>query len=103
MDVQIGQRLRERREALDMTQKQFGQMLGVSFQQVQKYERGVNRVSAPTLILAAQALRCLAADLLGETLPDEGLDGGLGELRRVWTRMNAEQQQALVALMRAMA
>jgi transcriptional regulator with XRE-family HTH domain len=38
--------MREQRLALDMSQEQLGRELGVSFQQIQKYENGVNRVSA---------------------------------------------------------
>ena len=41
--------MRERRLALRMSQKQIGEALGVTFQQIQKYERGVNRVSAARL------------------------------------------------------
>ena len=103
IDKQIGARIRDRREALGMTQKVFAQHLGVTFQQVQKYEKGENRVAAPTLILAARALRCPAGDLLGEGLPEDGEEGGLAELRRAWIRMTSEQQEALLQLMRAMA
>jgi transcriptional regulator with XRE-family HTH domain len=49
IDEYIAARIRERRLALNMTQAQFGKKLGISFQQVQKYEKGVNRVSAARL------------------------------------------------------
>ncbi len=45
----IGQRVRERRKALGMSQEKLGNALGISFQQVQKYEAGTNRVAAGRL------------------------------------------------------
>ena len=48
--------MREQRLALNMSQAQLGGELGVSFQQIQKYERGVNRVSAARLYSICKAL-----------------------------------------------
>jgi transcriptional regulator with XRE-family HTH domain len=48
-DKHVGTRLRMRRLMLNMTQTEIGNALGVTFQQVQKYENGVNRVSASRL------------------------------------------------------
>lgn len=53
IDVLVGFRMRTRRKALDMTQAALAKALGVSFQQVQKYERGANRVSASILFRTA--------------------------------------------------
>ena len=44
-DTRFGHRMRERRMILGMSQTELGAALGVTFQQIQKYERGVNRVS----------------------------------------------------------
>lgn len=49
VDVYVGQRLRQRREMRGMPQKELARKLGISFQQVQKYESGANRVSASKL------------------------------------------------------
>jgi transcriptional regulator with XRE-family HTH domain len=49
VDIFIGARMRERRLALNLSQAGLGEVLGVSFQQVQKYEGGKNRVSAARL------------------------------------------------------
>ena len=49
IDVHVGARVRMRRTLLGMTQTSLGDALGVSFQQMQKYERGANRVSASRL------------------------------------------------------
>lgn len=49
VDVHVGARLRERRTLLGLSQEKLGEALGLTFQQVQKYERGTNRVSASRL------------------------------------------------------
>lgn len=49
IDVHVGQRIRLRRNLVGMTQEQLASSVGVTFQQIQKYERGFNRVSASRL------------------------------------------------------
>lgn len=49
VDVHVGKRLRQRRTHIGMTQEQLGAALGITFQQIQKYERGANRVGASRL------------------------------------------------------
>jgi transcriptional regulator with XRE-family HTH domain len=49
VDVHVGTRIRLRRTLLGMSQQELGKALGVSFQQMQKYERGINRVAASRL------------------------------------------------------
>ncbi len=49
IDIHVGQRVRQRRTLLGMSQEKLGQALGLTFQQVQKYERGANRVGASRL------------------------------------------------------
>jgi transcriptional regulator with XRE-family HTH domain len=56
IDVQVGWRLRQRRTLLGMTQMSFGKAVGLTFQQIQKYERGGNRVSASKLYEFARVL-----------------------------------------------
>lgn len=56
LDTAIGARIRLRRSTLGLTQADLGERLGMSFQQVQKYERGNNRVSAGCLLQLAQIL-----------------------------------------------
>ena len=66
IDVAVGVRIRARRLELGMSQTKLATALGLTFQQVQKYERGDNRVSASTLVRAAATLNVPAAALLGE-------------------------------------
>lgn len=56
IDTEVGQRIRERRVALGMSQTELGRRAGVKFQQIQKYESGANRVSASRLWAIASAL-----------------------------------------------
>ncbi|WP_290803259.1 helix-turn-helix domain-containing protein [Aquidulcibacter sp.] len=49
VDAYVGCRLKQRREDLGMSQERLAELLGLSFQQVQKYERGLNRVGASRL------------------------------------------------------
>jgi transcriptional regulator with XRE-family HTH domain len=56
VDAYVGARLRMRRVMLGMSQSKLGGMLGVTFQQIQKYEKGSNRISASRLKQAAEVL-----------------------------------------------
>jgi transcriptional regulator with XRE-family HTH domain len=57
VDKYVGSRVRMRRLMLDMSQEKLGDALGITFQQVQKYENGVNRVSASRLQAICQILQ----------------------------------------------
>ena len=56
VDVYVGARLRMRRMILGMSQSKLGELLGVTFQQIQKYESGANRISVHRLRLTARVL-----------------------------------------------
>jgi transcriptional regulator with XRE-family HTH domain len=71
IDVAVGARLRIRRQELGMSQSTLGEYLGITFQQVQKYERGANRISASMLVKAARALDCPGGVLLGDPGPQD--------------------------------
>ncbi|WP_366654017.1 helix-turn-helix transcriptional regulator [Fodinicurvata sp. EGI_FJ10296] len=49
IDIHVGGRLRQRRTLLGMSQEKLGDLLGLTFQQIQKYERGTNRIGASRL------------------------------------------------------
>jgi transcriptional regulator with XRE-family HTH domain len=57
IDVHVGKRLRMRRLMLDMSQEQLGEALNLTFQQVQKYEKGANRVGASRLHQLSKVLQ----------------------------------------------
>ena len=56
VDAHVGKRVRHRRWMMGMTQQQLGDMVGIKFQQIQKYETGMNRISASRLWDIAKAL-----------------------------------------------
>lgn len=66
IDVEVGGRIRARRIALGVSQTALAKALGLTFQQVQKYEKGANRVSASTLVKVARELGVSVAFLVGE-------------------------------------
>ncbi|MFV0361424.1 helix-turn-helix domain-containing protein [Tropicimonas sp.] len=56
VDVHVGKRVRHRRWLIGMTQQQLADKVGIKFQQIQKYETGMNRISASRLWDIAEAL-----------------------------------------------
>lgn len=68
IDIAVGLRVRDLRKKAGMSQEKLGEALGVTFQQVQKYERGTNRISASMLVRTARALKVSPTSLL----PEEG-------------------------------
>jgi transcriptional regulator with XRE-family HTH domain len=68
IDAYIGARMRDGRTALGLSQEALGKKLGVSFQQVQKYEIGVNRVSAARLFEICEALDVSLASMFERKL-----------------------------------
>jgi transcriptional regulator with XRE-family HTH domain len=57
VDCTVGERVRRRRMQLGLSQGKLAEAIGVTFQQVQKYERGVNRVTASRLCMLAESLQ----------------------------------------------
>ena len=70
LDVAIGAAIRVRRRHAGISQEALAEKCGVSFQQVQKYENGVNRVSFSRLVQIAHALGLRISELVGDI--DEG-------------------------------
>ena len=66
IDVEVGRRIRLRRKQLGVTAEALGDAIGTSFQQVTKYEKGANRVSASMLVRIAAKLETTVAALVGE-------------------------------------
>ncbi|OPB30514.1 helix-turn-helix protein [Bartonella sp. WD12.1] len=56
IDVYVGTRIRLRRNMLGLTQEKLGEQLGITFQQIQKYEKGTNRVGASRLQAIAEIM-----------------------------------------------
>jgi transcriptional regulator with XRE-family HTH domain len=109
IDRHVGARVRERRIMLGFTQQQLADLIGVTYQQAHKYERGINRISAGRLFEVAQVLSVPVNYFF------EGLDGDEGrqisprermclELARNFAQIpNERHQEALSQLARALA
>ena len=109
VDRHVGARMRERRIMLGLTQQQMAVLIGVTYQQAHKYEKGINRVAAGRLYSIAQALGVEVSYFF------EGLQtaGGLVpsprqrmllDLARNYLNIPVpEHQKAIVALARALA
>lgn len=114
MDIALGAAVRIRRRTIGMSQEALAEQCGVSFQQIQKYENGANRISFSRLVLIARALRCRVTDLMDvfdgpdkETARDLDLltrlrTPGALELLAAYERLTPEARSSLVSLLRAL-
>lgn len=114
MNLRIGKKLRFHRTINGLSQERLGQMLGVSFQQIQKYEKGVNSIKASKLYEIAAHLNVPVEqffDPLGDVSENEGQAFQLDEPSAESIRLMKHYQQIqdpglkakLLSLVRAMA
>lgn len=84
IDQWVGLRLKRRRDQMDISQDELGKKIGLTFQQVQKYEKGANRISASTMLRIAVCLN-ITPDYFYEGLPEfdalKGAPAGDGMLQ----------------------
>jgi transcriptional regulator with XRE-family HTH domain len=110
VDGYVGGRIRERRVMLGLSQQQMANLIGVTYQQAHKYERGINRISAGRLYEIARVLRVPVSYFF------DGLDGNASdddlsvrqrmclELARNFTQIpNDRHREALSQLARVLA
>ena len=105
-DRQVGMRMRERRIALGLTQQQVAELIGTTYQQAHKYEKGANRVSAGRLHALARALGVEVGyffEGLGEPARPTAEQRMLLNLAQSFARLPRRQQEALAAMARALA
>ena len=81
VDVHVGARLRQRRRHLGLSQEKLAQALGLTFQQVQKYERGANRISASKLFSASRFLNVPVSWFFEDLDEEAGYDDDTGEVQ----------------------
>ncbi len=80
IDAHVGGRIRMRRNMLGMSQEKLGESLGITFQQIQKYEKGTNRVGASRLQAIASIMEVPPAFFFENAPTDEHTPtGGLSE------------------------
>ena len=111
LDVALGAAVRIRRRTIGMSQESLAEQCGVSFQQIQKYENGANRISFSRLVQIARALRCRVVDLmdvLDAPGPDISSDldlfgrmrtPGVSDLLSVFERLTPEARVALIGFL----
>lgn len=110
IDLAVGMRIRMRREDRGLTQQDLARAIGVTFQQVQKYERGTNRVSASRLLQIATRLETTGSALLGEDgsemTDDQGsllsAPGAIDLLRAYSAITSSEHRRGLLAMARSL-
>ena len=111
VDRLVGDRIRRRRILMGLTQDQLGESLGISYQQIQKYETGANRVSAGRLYLISARLDVspgwffdpVKSDASSEDFDELGSSRLLMEFVRGFARIKDERlKSVLVSLVRAM-
>ena len=90
IDAHVGERMRERRLILGMSQEKLGEALGISFQQIQKYERGTNRIGAGRLFTIGQVLGVAVSYFF------DGLDAGVPPERLVTQSRRAAEAARLI-------
>ena len=116
IDVHVGARVRLRRTLLGLSQEKLGEAIGLTFQQVQKYERGANRVSFSRCVEIAHVLNYRISDLVSgiDGLGAKGLsdpapsDAGIRlkdgpELLRAYVAIPAPVRRAIINLLTALA
>lgn len=110
-DVKIGERLRARRLLLRIKQGQLGQVLGVSAQQIHKYERGQSSLTAHRIIQLSSALDCPIHYFFEQYDAQLGVPGDvlslLSETRNIsalnlFSELSTDQQGAVLDLLRSM-
>jgi transcriptional regulator with XRE-family HTH domain len=99
IDKMIGERIRARRSALGMSQTILGKSVKLTFQQIQKYESGVNRVSASTLLDIAEALGVdigvFYKGLFNLNSQESGREGNSDETKKTDTQDDRERRSLL--------
>lgn len=112
VDSHVGKRIRHRRWMLGITQQQLADAVGIKFQQIQKYETGMNRVSASRLWDIAAAMEVPVSFFfdglaVGDDAPDDRPDDILGDreamhLVRAYYAIPDHQRRKLVDLARVL-
>jgi transcriptional regulator with XRE-family HTH domain len=116
LDIALGQQIRFMRQQRGLSQQALAERLGLTFQQVQKYEKGTNRVSFSRLVAIARALDCGVGDLVqaiekgfaelsvAPTIMAHIRADGAADLLKAYSAIRAPQRRkALLALARELA
>jgi len=111
-DIRVGQNLRQLRILRGVTQEQLGKALEITFQQVQKYEKGTNRVSASRMAAICRVLNCTVNDIMrgtaaedtqvsGAQIPFPVISAQAMKFALQYDRMSTKSKRAVSALVSA--
>jgi len=100
IDIHVGNRLRVRRGILGISQEKLGKLLGITFQQVQKYEKGVNRIGASRLFEISKFLKVSVDYFFDGFGKDDNLIG-LAEDNDNYTAEDKKTSEETIQLLRA--
>jgi len=115
LDIALGSRVRLRRKELGISQTNLANAIGITFQQVQKYEHGTNRISFSRLVEISTALKCSIADLIDNLDKSKNTalfsrqmsylaEPGAGDLLEVYSRIESpKRRRAVLDLARQLA
>ncbi len=98
VDRRLGQRVRTRRLEIGMSQEKLAELLGVTFQQVQKYEKGVNRIAASRLYDIASALDMSVARFFEGIAPHRGKGASDEEQGFIHDALSTPEGMQLISL-----
>jgi len=105
VDVHVGSRVRLRRTLLGLSQEKLADAIGLTFQQVQKYERGANRIGASRLYELSRVLDVPVSfffdDMTGEVAGRSSRDGGMSESAQAPFETDALAKRETLELVRA--
>ena len=96
VDVHVGARVRQRRTLLGMTQTMLANALGLTFQQIQKYERGANRIGSSRLFDLSQVLD-VPIGFFFEDMPPEVAASSPGQARGKVNKMPSHEPNPMIA------
>ena len=102
IDIHVGRRVRQRRTLFGLSQEKLGEAVGLTFQQIQKYERGANRISASRLYELSQVLD-VTVPFFFEDMPPEisGKKSVLGHSDGIHTEFDPLTKRETLELVRA--
>ena len=101
IDVHVGSRVRLRRTLLGLSQEKLGDALGLTFQQVQKYERGANRIGASRLFDLSRVLDVPVSFFFDEMSKDTSAPAGLADLPQMQFEADPMAKRETLELVRA--
>lgn len=106
IDIQIGHNIRLRRIALKMSQKELADRLELTFQQVQKYEKGLNRIALSRAFQISKVLDCRVSDFM-EGVEENGNSNAAftheaARAMQIFDQLSEPSKRATVAVMKAL-